>query len=484
MKVCLINSPYLITYGSFNVGHNCYFPLGLGYIASLLSKEGHEVLLLDPDAQRLDLNKLKEKILYFKPDVVGISTLTPSFPNALRIARIIKENIAAPIIIGGVHATALSKEILKQYNEFDIVVRGEGEFTFLELCQYFQGNKKLELIKGITYRNGNTGIIENEPRPYLENLDILPFPARNLVNMDNYQLNVHFDRGIRSATMITSRGCPSQCTYCASFLIAGKKFRAHSSQYTINEIEKLIKDYGVRHILFWDDSFTLTHERVIEICNLILKKKLNFTWTCMGRVDRGNKQIYSLMKKSGCYNILFGIESGNEEILKNIKKNITLDEARATLKICNDLGIKTHLTFIFGSPGETAKTIRNSINFAKELKPTLANFFMVIPYVGTEIYNKLYSSNHKKDEIANWEDWTHSSINAPVRYLETEVSTTEIKKWLFRAYWKFYLNPFQILRILKFIDSFEVLKIYLRGGLGLLCQSLLWRLKNQKIKAS
>lgn len=482
MKVCLINSPYLITYGRFNVGHNCYFPLGLGYITSLLIKEGHEVVLLDPDAQRLDLNKLKEKILSFQPEVVGISTLAPSFPNALRIATMIKENMAVPIVIGGVHATALSKEILRQYREFDIVVRGEGEFTFLELCQYFQGHKKLELIKGITYRDGNAGIIENEPRPYLENLDILPFPERNLVDLDNYQLNVHFDRGTRSATMITSRGCPSQCTYCASFLVAGKKFRAHSPQYTISEIEKLIKDYKVRHILFWDDSFTLSHERVVEICKLILKKKLNFTWTCMGRVDRGNKEIYSLMKKAGCYNILFGIESGNEGILKNIKKNITLDQARATLKVCNDLGIKTHLTFIFGSPGETAETVRNSINFAKELKPTLANFFMVIPYVGTEMYNKLYSLSHKKEEITNWEDWSHSSLNAPVRYLDTEISTAEIKKWLSRAYWEFYLNPFQALRMLKFIDSFKVFKIYLRGGLGLLSQSLLWRIKSQKVK--
>lgn len=198
----------------------------------------------------------------------------------------------------------------------------------------------------------------------------------------------------------------------------------------------------------------------------------------MGRVDRGNKDIYALMKKAGCYNILFGIESGNEQILKNIKKNITLKQARETLSICNKLGIKTNLTFIFGSPGENEKTIKDSIKFAKELKPTLANFFMVVPYVGTEMYNKIYK-NHTAEDSQDWSNWTHSGVNAPVNYLQTDVSTLEIKRWLARAYWQFYANPMQIMRILRFVNSFKILNIYFRGAFGLLHQSLLWRFNNQ-----
>ena len=478
MKACLINSPYLSIYGKFNIGHNCYFPLGLGYIAALLLREGHQVTLLDPDAQRMDLPQMLIEIENFRPDIVGISALTPSFPNAAQIARMIKRKYPElPIVIGGVHASAMSRQILRNHQEFDYAVRGEGEITFLELCRNIQNDRALDSIRGVSYRNPKGEVIENQPREYVQDLDTLPHPARHLVDMNNYRLNVHFDRGIKSATMISSRGCPSQCTYCASFLTAGRKPRACSPEYTVNEIEKLIHDYGVRHILFWDDSFTLNHNRVIQICELILKRRLNFSWTCMGRVDRGNEQIYGLMKKAGCYNILFGVESGDKQILMNIKKHITLEQARKSVGICNRLGIKTHLTFILGCPGETQQTIKRTLRFAKELKPTLANFFMVVPYPGTEMYNSLYSLDKRSQQTVNWQDWTHSGLNAPVQYLQTAVSNIEIRRWLFRAYWQFYVNPGQILRILKFVDSFRTFKIYARGALGLFNQSILWRIR-------
>ena len=342
MRVVLINTPYLDLYGAINVGHNSYFPLGLGYIAAVLREGGHEAHLLDPEAEGLTREELLARILEIQPDLVGISCATPAFKSARAIADMVKKNTPALVVVGGVHVSSHPKEILESCAEFDVVVFGEGEITSLEICQRYKAGhpESLENIAGLVYRVQGE-VKQNPPRLKIADLDSLPLPARDLVNLDNYRLQPLFDHGVKSATMITSRGCPSHCTYCASFLTMGKKFRAHSPEYTIREIKHLVEKYGVKHIYFVDDTFTMDRQRVFRICELLDKEKIKIKWTFFGRVDTVDEELLRVMREHGADQIIFGIESGDLQVLKNIRKEVTLEQCRQALSISNKLGYRT-----------------------------------------------------------------------------------------------------------------------------------------------
>lgn len=472
MRVLLINAPYIEIYGPIKISTGRYFPLGLGYIASFLMGAGYSIRFLDPDVEDLSYDKLAERVRDYNPQIVGITCATPNFNNAVRVAKIVKKVNSAKIVLGGVHASAMPEAILENCKDIDIVVTGEGELTMLEICKHFQqsDSKNLEDIDGIAFRqDGKPSVVLTKQRRLIDDMDSIPFPARDIVDIHRYSPHPYVNKGKKSATMITSRGCPSSCTFCASHVTMGKKFRAHSPDYVINEIETLIKNYGIRYFIINDDTFTIDKERVISICEKILLKNLAIDWYCFMRVNNVENDLVKLMKRAGCSSIGFGVESADEDILRNLKKRIVPDQCRKALEICNNLDIKTLAFFIFGSPGDTPRTINNSIRFAKELKPTLAFFNMLVPYPGTEIFKNNYNLTAY---LNNLEDFV--AIGPKPVVSTSSVSKEELKRFVFRANLKFYARPIQLWNILRHIKTWAELKVHLKAGYGWFLQLLSW----------
>lgn len=470
MKVALVNAYYLELYGPINVGRNCYFPLGLGYIAAVLRQGGHNVSLIDPEAKGMSYKELGKEIEDGHYDLIGISCTTSSFESARRIARMVREVSHSQIILGGVHASALPEMILRRFPEFDIVVIGEGEETILELCNSLSlKDPDLSQVRGIAFRQDGQ-ILLTPPRPFIKDLDSLPYPARDLVDLSHYRPHAQLGRGKRSATMISSRGCPYRCTFCASHLTTGFVFRARSPENVVGEIEYLIETYGVEHIIFVDDEFTLNQERVKRICELIIDRGIKVDWFCFTRVDTLSKELLSLMKEAGCFCLCFGIESADEEILKRLKKQITVEQCRRALNWCNELGFKTHTSFILGNPGDSKESIEATINLALELKSTMAFFNIMTPFPGTEIFNQ-YST--KFEQMDNWNDFVAIGVNPALDLIE--VTKRHLRWYMYLAHLKFYGRPIQWFRMARHIKSLRELMVYLRGGLGLVRQMINWR---------
>lgn len=492
MKVVLISAPYFDVYGSLNVGKNHTFSLGVGYLAAVLRQGGHEVALLDPEPREMGeegvLAYLREK----EPELVGISSATANFKGAQRMAVLAREATQAPIVVGGVHASALPFEVLESCPQFDLVVVGEGEETLLELCARLEeGRRDLGELRGLAYRENDSGeavirdpmkrglkLQRTPPRPLIEELDRLPFPARDLVNLDLYRPQVHLYRGRKSTTLITSRGCPARCTFCATGVTLGNRIRFHSPQYVLSEIEHLVKAYGVQDVIIVDDTFTASAQRTKEICRLILERGLPIGWFCFARVNNASRELFELMKQAGCFSLFFGVESADPQVLKNIKKGTTVEQARQAMQLANELGFKTEAGFMFGNPGDTRETIEKTIEFALELSPVIGSFNIMVPFPGTEEYERHRQKN--PDGLRDWDHYVPKGVH-PIIQLEG-LSRGDLQRYISRAYLRFYLRPRQIFRILRNLSSSTELWTYLRGALGLFRRIREWRQELKKAK--
>lgn len=475
MKIQLINVPYRNAYGSLKKISAVYFPLGLGYIASVLRQNGFaQVDVFDPEAENSNFVEIENRINNFSPEVVGLSFVTVNYAFAQKIAKIIKKiNPAILVVAGGIHASALPKETLLENPEIDLVIIGEGEYTFLEICKNVSLKKNINSIPGIAYKNGKKVFFTSLREP-LQDLDQLPFPSRDLVDMRNYFAPSHMDIGKKSVTLISSRGCPARCTFCASSIIAGRKFRAHSPEYIIREINFLQEKYGIDHFIFEDDSFTINKERVEKLCKQLIKMKQKIVWSCFGRVTTVDKKLLDLMKKAGCYLIGYGVESGNNAILRKIKKGITKQQCLTAFRISKKAGLRTQGFFMIGHPGDTKETIMETINFAIKLNPSVAFFSPLVAYPGTEIYNDSF-----KLRINPSEDWSnYSPFGDHLAVKLNDISSGDLKYYCSLAYRKFYLRPKYLLDKLKSISSFEEFKASFLGGCVLLSKSFKWLISN------
>ena len=463
MKIVLISAPYLDVYGTLNVGKNHTFSLGVGYVAAVLRDAGHQVSLLDPEPLGMSDGAIKEYLKSKEPDLVGISSATANFKGAIRMAHLAKEVSKPTTIIGGVHASALPLETLRDYPEFDIVVIGEGEETMEELCRHLESGKEvLQDIKGIAYR-GNGRLEKTPPRTLIQNLDQLPFPAREMVDLNLYRPQVHLYRGRKSATILTSRGCPAPCTFCATAVTMGNRFRKHSPEYVLREIRHLVTEYGIQDFVIVDDTFTIDKQRVVAICNQIIEQGLDIGWFCFARVDNATVDLYETMKKAGCFSMFFGIESADPQVLKNIKKGTTVEQARKALHLANKIGLKTEAGFMLANPGDTRASIKKTIALARELNPVIASFNIMTPFPGTEEYERYLPLDPVG--MRNWDNFIPKGITPLIE--PDGLSRRDLQKFLVEAYLRFYLRPQQLLRILRNITSWEEFKVYLRGGLGL-----------------
>ena len=404
MKVLLLN-PFLMVYPDDPSGINP--PLGLVYLASFLESKNIQVGILDIAAEGVEQKikignkircglsekEIKERIKSFSPKIVGISCQsTLHAKDAHEIARLTKEvdkNIW--VVMGGAHPSAVPEDVLKDKN-IDLVVRGEGEITFWELVKNYPKINNWSEIKGISWRKNNK-IIHNTPREYIKDLDFLPFPARHLLPMETYfreaREGISYSLKNRVVTMISSRGCPGNCIYCAVRTVWGRCWRGRSPENVVDEIELLIRDYGAEEVHFLDDSISVDKKRLEGICDKIIQRGLKIKWTTPNGIAVWllDKDLLLKMKKSGCYRLTFGLESGNKEILSEfIGKNYDYKRVREIIRFASKIGLWTIGTFIIGFPYETREQIEDTISFAILTDLDFATFYIANPFPGTRMY--------------------------------------------------------------------------------------------------
>ncbi|MFW9831432.1 MAG: B12-binding domain-containing radical SAM protein [Candidatus Thorarchaeota archaeon] len=408
-------------------------PLGLGYIASYLRNQGHEVQIHDGLLQRTVDTKFLQLLEAFQPDVVGISgQATPTIQDVYHTANLVKQfDSKVLVVVGGAHVTFQDFQVLNKCPEIDVVVRGEGEITMSKLLDDYASKGHYLDVRGITLRL-NTSTVRNPDMPYIENLDTLPFPAYDLLNLPNY-----FGPDLPVATMITSRGCPYGCIFCSSSRIVGKKWRGRSPGNVVNEIRFLEQNFGVREIEFVDDLFTFNYRRVHAICEQMQSDGCQVGWTCSTRADimARHPEMAKWLKDAGCHTVYVGAESGSQRVLNYLRKGITLKQVMQTVKTLNDAGLRSIVSFVTGIPSETKEEIQTTIDFACQLNPDLAQFTVCTPYPGTPLY-----------EVANENGWLAKlkwrdfSVLKPVMNLPG-LSKQIIQNCLYKAYLKFYTRP-------------------------------------------
>lgn len=458
MKVLLINPPWIKKDSNiWKDVASCMPPLGLAYIASFLEKCGINVKILDAHALRINLtslvNVLKE---YDKPNFIGITSTTSVINNAYECAEIAKKLFPdAKLIMGGVHPTVLPEEALeKEY--IDFVVRGEGEQTILELVK----GKKLKEINGLSYKKrlvDRIKIIHNKERKLIKDINSFPFPAHHLLPIKRYYPALGSYKKLPAMTMMVSRGCPGRCTFCHKQF--GNTLRYRSAKNIVDEIKILQKNYGIKEINFYDDTFTSLQKEITEFCKILISESIKINWSCFSRVDFIHFELLKLMKKAGCHQIMYGVESSSEIILKNINKKISMAKVKEVVSLTKKVGIDTRLAFMLGNPGETKETIKKTLEYAIKLDPDLAVFNITTPYPGTVMFN--WAKNKGYLKTLNWEDY---DLSKPVMDLPT-LSSEELEKYYHLAYKKFYYRPSYILKRFFSIKSWQDFKILLQGFL-------------------
>jgi radical SAM superfamily enzyme YgiQ (UPF0313 family) len=392
MRTLLVNPPY--PFSEIPI-----LPMGLSYLAGVLERSGHEVQILDLLVSRYSKEKIKNKLEEYQPDIVGVTSVTLNYPIAsdiLKYAKSLDKDIIT--IIGGPHVTFAPVETLTEAPWIDIVVNGEGEMTMLDLVS----GKKLADIDGIAHRDKANGIKQTRERRLIENLDELPPPAKHLFPLSRYlALDVH-------ASVLTGRGCPFNCIFCVGSKMGGRRVRYRNPKLIIDEVEQALAS-GFREVNFEDDHLTLNHKHLNALCDEIIARGLKFNWSAFSRVDTVNSEILHKMKQAGCTWLLYGVESGNQEILDTIKKKITLQKVKDAVDMAKEAGIGILASFIVGLPGETVETMRHSMQFAQGLG-TSYGFHVLSPFPGTEVREK--AAEYGVEILTN--DWTKYDCNRPV----------------------------------------------------------------------
>jgi anaerobic magnesium-protoporphyrin IX monomethyl ester cyclase len=435
MKITLVNPPYPHT----GHQHPPFIPLSLGYLGAVSEKNGHEVNIIDCQAERLEPEDYRKRLGQTNADVVGITSTTLTYKSALTIANVTKEELPdCTVVLGGCHATFWDENALKECPSLDIIVRREGEITFIDLLEKLQNKSSLNGVKGITFRKSNSGITRNEDRPFMENLDDLPFPAFHLFPLGTFRRV-----GKIIFPLTTSRGCVYWCDFCTAVRMFGRKYRMRSPKNVVDEIEMLQNKYGESQFAFYDDAFTIDPERVEKICEEIRQRKLAIHWDCEARVDMVNRRLLQKMKAAGCMAVWFGVESGSQLIIEKMHKRIKLDQTRNAFKAARELGIMTIANVVLGFPGETEQTAWETINFIKELNPGDVGFYIATPYPGTPLYNIVKESGWLKTTDFNHYDTATPTFETPFLSME------KLREIRYKALQQFYLRPGYVLGMLR-----------------------------------
>ncbi|MBS3171461.1 cobalamin-dependent protein [Candidatus Woesearchaeota archaeon] len=442
-------------------------PLSLLYIATFLNYKDHKAEILDCEAEGISYEELEQYIKNNNFDVVGVAMLTSMFSQSLEVCKVAKKvNKNIKTVVGGSHASVMPMETAQE-ESIDVVTIGEAEITFKELLDAFEKNLPLTNIKGIVYKEN--GIIKkNEPKQKVQDLDFFPIPDRKLIKMYLYRPSVSYYKRLPAYTMITTRGCPYRCTFCAT---ANTGYRMHSTPRVIEEMKILVEEFGAKEILIRDDTFTLSRKRTIELCDAIIKEGLHkeVIWDCITRAGLVDLDLLKKMREAGCCGIHFGVEGGTQELIDTIHKDATLDQIRNAFKWARQVGLETRGYFMIGLPGAKKEDDLATINFAKELDPDWAQFTVTVPYPGTQLYKEAKEYGNLTSSSADWDNYqTWSGFSNDELPWTTHGRTSEELKAMQRhALKSFYFRPKVILRKVTNIDNFPILRKYVLGALAL-----------------
>lgn len=404
-------------------------PMGILYIGTVLKEAGFEVRVIDSFPGFNEKNI--EQICEFSPDLIGVSVLTTGYHLASKYTRILRQCLADSYICwGGVHTTAMPKQIL-QDESVDFVVVGEGEQTILEVCNRLSASADLNLegIKGIMFRH-NDSIIDNGKREFVEDLDNLPIPNRELLRDPPYSwymsppgiIRGYFLEGI--TTFYTSRGCPYNCIFCCSHETAGRKLRQRSVGNVLKEIRYLKDKFHIKGLYFNDDTFALDKKWLRDFCSTLKQENLNLVWACQTRANLIGKDTLQEMKSVGCIQVDIGCESGSDKVLRNLKKGIEVRDIIQFFHDAKEVGIKTFATFIIGNPGETLEDIHQTERVALQINSRV-NFLILVPYPGSELFEMAKQNGWLLDKQLHFsEKWTNKQSESPV--MEINIKSEEL----------------------------------------------------------
>jgi len=468
MKVLLINPPQenmLQTELPSEVEEErgIYPSLGIMYVAAYAETyTDHTIEILDANAEGISHKSLKQAISDRKPDIVGIQSITYTFIDAMETARTVKSiSPDIPVVMGGIHTTIYPEATIR-FPEIDYVIAGEGELSFTQLLNSLKDKHKLSEVPGLFYKDKGT-ICCGKPPMVTENLDSLPFPARHLTPYKTYYSPLASRAPL--TTMITSKGCPNHCTFCDRPQLSNR-FRARSPHNIVDEMEAATK-MGIYEFSLYDDTFTTVKKRAIEVCKEIIRRNLKIGWDIRARVNTVDPELLMLLKKAGCERIYFGVESGDPDILKKIKKNIKLEDVKRAFQMTNDAGIKALGYFMIGLPTETPEQVKRTIDFALSLPATYCVFEIFIPFPATEIYYEGLSTG-----VFDKDYWAEFAANPTpdfkVRYWDGMLTKEELQELCAKAYKRFYFRPSYIIRRLLTISSWHEFAVQFKGGLKLL----------------
>ena len=436
-----------------------YPPLGVLYIASMLEQRGHNVDFIDMDIEEMDADGLITYTKETTPDFIGFSCVTPTIELAWDLSARVKATFPDIFItIGGIHATidpdnTLSKEGV------DAICIGESEHTVCEMIECLEKEDgDLGSVNGIYFKDDGQ-IIKNPAREMEHDLDNFPFPAFHLLK-DLSSYSPPDAQGLPVAPIMTSRGCPGRCTYCCTKQIFGRRFRARSVENIVAEVDILVNKFGIKELHFLDDNLSTSKKRILELCRQLKERNYPIRYEISNgiRADMVDVEILMALKDIGMVNVGFGVESGNEEILKVIKKGINKDTVRNAMKMAKDLGFETWGFFIIGLYKDTPQTVQDTIDFAIELDPDFAKFLILKPFPGSEIFQQLQAMNL----IDSYEYAKYGVYTEPVHHL-TDMTAEEIHMWQKRAFRKFYFRPSKIWSHVKRIGTWAQLKIAFKG---------------------
>jgi radical SAM superfamily enzyme YgiQ (UPF0313 family) len=426
-------------------------PVDLLYAAAAFEKTGATAKVIDFPAEDWGWERYEAELAAFKPDMVVLSITTPSFQDDMKAAAVAKKVCPGVVTVAkGAHFNTLDVQALEKYPQLDLALRGEYEFTCLELGE---GRAPADIL-GLTWRRGDE-IVRNEGRGLPNNLDDIPYPARHLANNALY---IRPDTGELQTTIVTNRGCPFSCTYCLANQVSGLKNRYRSVENVIGEIRECVEKHGIRNFLFRSDLFTQNKKWVISLCEAIIDAKLDISWASNSRVDTVNPEVLSWMKKAGCWIIAFGVEKGDDLSLERINKKATADQARHALRITREAGIKRSMYLLFGLPDDTEATLRNDIAFAKELDPDFLEIFYPYPFPGTPLYKEAVERGLLKEgEIPR------EAYGEPAMATE-HISLERLQKLRTDGLRQFYLRPRYVARTLAGASSPRELMNFVKHG--------------------
>jgi radical SAM superfamily enzyme YgiQ (UPF0313 family) len=452
------NIPRDLVYGCWCKGKRIagvtFPPVSQVQTATVVRDAGHSVTFIDAAAEGLTIEEILPRICDYQIVVMQTSTMTVKH-DAEILKTLKQQNSELITVVNGSHPT-FGPEHTVSLDGIDIAIRREAEFILRDLCDALdRKDNSWRKVKGIAFRDNDGKPVVNEYYPLIKNLDELPCPDRMMLpkNVDYYNPIV---KRMPYTTMYSSRGCPGLCTYCSSPPFYGNKVRMRSAQKMLEDVRNVINQ-GYKEIFFRDENFTSSKKRVMEFCQGIIDEKLDITWIVSSRADYFDREMIEKMKEANCHMVRIGVETGSPKLLENVKKEVTIDQVRQVFKWTNEIGVGTHAHLMIGMPGETLETIQETIDFVKEIKPTVITCGICTPYAGTELFEQVRKNY---PEIGDGSDLNVEILHTQAFFNQayTELDHETLSKQLRRLYMEFYMSPRYILNKLKNINSFDELK--------------------------